>query len=48
LYDQRSASNTYFGLKTEKLLTWSKHNVVPSKILLGIFFLTMAILIGLM
>ena len=36
---------TYFGLRTEKLLIWSKHNVIPSKILLGIFFLAMAIFI---
>jgi cytochrome c biogenesis protein CcdA len=36
---------TYFGLKTQTLLEWSKKNVVISKILLGILFLAMAVLI---
>ncbi len=39
---------TYFGLKTETLLTWSKRHVVPSKVLLGSFFVAMAVLIGLL
>jgi hypothetical protein len=37
---------TYFGMKTQTLLEWSKKNVVISKILLGFFFLAMAVLIG--
>lgn len=37
---------TYFGLKTDTLIQWSKKNVVISKILLGCFFLAMALLIG--
>lgn len=36
---------TYFGLKTEALVAWSKQNVVISKILLGLFFILMAGLI---
>lgn len=39
---------TYFGLKTETLLNWSRKNVVISKTLLGCFFLAMAVLIGLL
>jgi len=39
---------TYFGLRTQTLLEWSKRNVVTSKILLGIFFLAMAVLIALL
>ncbi|MFC1497398.1 cytochrome c biogenesis CcdA family protein [Verrucomicrobiota bacterium] len=39
---------TYRGLKTETLIEWSKRNVVVSKILLGCFFLAMAVLIGAM
>jgi len=39
---------TYFGLKTKTLLTWSRKNVVINKILLGCFFLAMAVLIGLL
>ena len=39
---------TCFGLKTEVLLEWSRRNVVRSKILLGCFFLAMAVLIGAM
>lgn len=35
---------TYQGLKTEKLLAWSKRNVVPSKILLGLLFGVLAVL----
>lgn len=38
---------TYRGLKTEQLIAWSRRNVVPSKILLGILFLAMAGLIWL-
>jgi hypothetical protein len=37
---------TYFGMKTQTLLEWSKKNVVISKLLLGVFFLAMAVLIG--
>lgn len=36
---------TYFGLRTQTLLKWSKRNVVASKVLLGGFFLGMAALI---
>jgi len=36
---------TYFGLKTPTLLVWSKKNVVLSKVLMGAFFITMAVLI---
>jgi hypothetical protein len=36
---------TYFGLTTESLLTWSKKNVVFSKVLLGCFFIAMACLL---
>lgn len=35
---------TYFGLRTGTLMAWSRKNVVPSKTLLGCFFLAMAIL----
>ncbi len=35
----------YFGLKTEALLTWSRRNVVASKLLLGLFFVLMALFI---
>ena len=38
---------TYRGLKTQSLLRWSRRNVVISKILLGVFFIGMAILIAL-
>jgi hypothetical protein len=36
---------TYFGLRTETLLEWSRKEVVVSKTLLGLFFLAMATLI---
>jgi hypothetical protein len=36
---------TYFGLTTQTFISWSKRNVVPSKILLGLLFLSMAVLI---
>jgi hypothetical protein len=39
---------TYFGLRTQTLLEWSKRNVVVSKVLLGFFFLAMAALIAAM
>ena len=39
---------TYFGLRTQTLLAWSKHNVVLSKVLTGMFFLLMAVLICLL
>jgi threonine/homoserine/homoserine lactone efflux protein len=39
---------TYFGLRTQTLLDWSKRNVVFSKLLLGIFFLLMAVLMAVM
>ena len=35
----------YRGLKTEALIQWSTKNVVPSKILLGLLFVVMAVLI---
>jgi hypothetical protein len=35
----------YFGLRTETLLTWSRRNVVVTKLLLGLFFILMALLI---
>jgi hypothetical protein len=38
-------SAVYFGLRTEKLLVWSRQNVAFSKSLLGCFFLLMAGLI---
>jgi hypothetical protein len=31
----------YYGLKTEKMLTWSRRHLVPSKILLGLLFVAM-------
>jgi len=34
----------YFGLRTETLLQWSRKNVVFSKILLGLFFVLLAVL----
>ena len=37
---------TFFGLRTQTLLEWSKKNVVVSKVLLGIFFVAMAVLIA--
>ncbi len=37
---------TCFGLRTEKLIQWSRTNVAVSKIILGFFFITMAILIA--
>ncbi|MEI6218975.1 MAG: hypothetical protein WCP86_08745, partial [bacterium] len=39
---------TYFGLKTATLLNWSRKNVVLSKLLLGAFFVLMAVLIALL
>ncbi|OGV70905.1 MAG: hypothetical protein A2283_22030 [Lentisphaerae bacterium RIFOXYA12_FULL_48_11] len=36
---------TYFGLRTPTLLEWSKKNVVISKVLLGSFFLVLAVLV---
>jgi len=39
---------TYFGLRTQTLLEWSRKNVVISKVLLGVFFLAMAVLIAMM
>jgi len=39
---------TYFGLRTQTLLEWSRKNVVISKVLLGVFFLAMATLIAMM
>ena len=36
---------TYRGLRTQALLEWSKRNVVTSKILLGLFFLAVAIML---
>ena len=39
---------TYFGLRTQTLLEWSKKNVVISKVLLGVFFLAMAVFIAVM
>ena len=36
---------TYFGLRTPTLLGWSKKNVVISKVLLGAFFLLLAVLV---
>ena len=35
----------YSGLRTETLIQWSKRNVVLSKALLGVFFVSMAVLI---
>ena len=35
----------YFGTGTPKLLEWSKRNVVPSKILMGLLFLALAAMI---
>lgn len=35
----------YFGIQTETLLRWSQKNVVLSKILLGLFFVLMALFI---
>jgi hypothetical protein len=37
---------TYFGMKTQTLLEWSKKNVVVSKVMLGVFFLIMAVVIA--
>ncbi|MEI6808521.1 MAG: hypothetical protein WCN95_07345 [bacterium] len=39
---------TYLGLKTVTLLNWSKRNVVFSKVLMGAFFVAMAVLIALL
>jgi len=36
---------TYFGVRTPRLLDWSKRNVVPSKILLALLFLVLAAMI---
>jgi len=35
----------YFGLRTETLLAWSRRNVVVAKLLLGLFFVLMALFI---
>ena len=35
-------------MRTKTLLEWSKRNVVVSKVLLGLFFLAMAVLIVLL
>ncbi len=35
----------YYGTRTEKLLDWSRSNVVPAKIMLGLLFLVIAWLI---
>jgi len=35
----------YFGLRTETLLRWSEKNVILSKTLLGLFFISMALLV---
>ena len=35
----------YQGLKWQAVLEWSKRNVVVSKILMGCFFISMAVLI---
>lgn len=35
----------YFGLRMRTLTEWSRRNVVPSKVLTGLFFLLMAVLI---
>jgi hypothetical protein len=37
---------TFYGMKTKALIEWSEHNVVSSKVLLGILFAAMAVLIG--
>ena len=37
---------TFMGMRTQTLLEWSKKNVVFSKVLLGLFFLAMAVLIA--
>ena len=39
---------TYFGMKTATLLNWSRKNVVLSKLLMGAFFVVMAVLIALL
>lgn len=39
---------TYFGLRTGALLEWSRRNVVVSKMLLGCFFLVLAVLVWLL
>jgi len=39
---------TYFGLRTQTLLDWSKKNVVVSKVLLGVFFVILAGLVMLL
>lgn len=36
---------TFLGLRTDSLLKWSQKNVITSKILLGCFFISMAVLI---
>jgi hypothetical protein len=36
---------TYFGLRTRTLLDWSRKNVVISKVLMGLFFLMLAVLV---
>lgn len=38
----------YFGIKTSRLLAWSRGDVVPAKVLLGLLFLALAALILLM
>jgi hypothetical protein len=39
---------TYLGARTDSLLAWSRRNVVASKVLLGLFFVCMGILIVVM
>ena len=39
---------TYLGVRTNSLLSWSRRNVVASKVLLGLFFVCMGILIVVM
>ena len=36
---------SYFGLRTHTLLEWSRRNVVVSKVLMGVFFLALAVLV---
>jgi len=39
---------TYFGLRTPTLLDWSRKNVVTSKVLLGLVFVLLAVLVALL
>ncbi len=39
---------SYRGLRVQRLLDWSRANVIPSKLLLGVLFLIMAALVALM